>query len=1669
MKTAMKRILSIGLCICMLMGMIVVGDGSGDRTYADTAAPKVTAGNQAFIGSYPTENLKTSNDPYDIGTVENPFVVLEVVPTLEQAQFGYFIPGCEPIDMDAAAADGKNIKLNNKTLESFLNLTDNFDIETVNKHVDEWEVPRVYEDIPKNTTSKIYRGAYPERTEASFNYVANQEAENCWYQEAGDPESLEKGCFEFVGEGNGCFNIGTAGTAATDVSDVQDADGNFYGFTYVGAGNGNYQWNTDSSVPADSNDPSVGIWATRTKFKCHAVEDRCIHQITNKDRFIKEIFNRVSSSGSFITKVLTITPELLGQDNNLHLINEADLIFFHTDNTNKELRKLWYAYNKDEKLNDSSKIDGGVDTIDFTSHDITNQTAINIMDRMTGDNAPALIFEGSFTRCGEDAGTGLSYNLAKLNLMVTMFEPSKFKELGLLQAVIDASSGKDKLCYPAKKYDNATMTVVDDPIAGEKWTYATNLDNDPKSRTGTFIYDDNGNDISADIRYDGKQFYGTNVFDKIYVYNGNTSMFQGFFATHADITYNEYNNPRDGGIGMSDLVDFYKPSGKTEYTPIDIMKFILSVPQYKPILNVLEIQPCQQFIYGNETYKMTDENGNVLKDSKGNTLGWVDYYEGLFPWYNRAQDGGKSWVTDSTRLKVTKMTTAEFIGSTGRYEYGKLDEKTGDPITLTTDSSDDLIAKYDLIIIGSMQDASNGKNGYNDPNLKNLVYTSVGDLVYKYGTNMSDQANTKNYKRDRMRYSGTDITLKKMLELEDFLKAGRPIVVDLGLYKKDGNSYTVDTSKVDLNSKLYDFLTWKDKDEQRSAQKNILRYKSYESDTMKNLIGGSKCKIVFFNDQDSYPLEYSYSEDNTQSIAKGIITYENYQAKNVNGKAVLNYHFYIEGSSEREYRLRLALDSDGDGVYRGSLKEHSEIRNMKEVLGQTFDETKDYDSLELPIQMTVEQVVNGQRVELKPEKEEEECYLKANTEYYASYELPDDRLGIVPWKLEVNAVDNEYLRSSAIDFTAFEKTGDPAQLNVLQMRLSHGGRNSWTDNNEGKATYFTRNSVWIRNQKCYDPTYEYSSRDNDNPNNKLWNLMQNHQKETVKKFETYLEPVKEFDVHIQYLFNADWNQLFGTAARDKDGKEISEEDRIEDWEDFLSQYDMVVLGFWDENCFTENTVFATGINSFISQGKSMILSHDTVEGANADSKYYNKYAPWVRSFAGQRRAYYNKQTDGTYAKSYLTTYANGKVIDKDLKKANGDVDYYKKDANTINNVAAGNDSGYIHPDLRKNTTPWGHIFTKETDFLDPENPDLNAGPVEEKFLGTFTKENIDNAAQLYANHYRYDYHEKTEVDRVELKDSHSSGAWPNDNACTSVVKLANNGQITSYPYKINSFIMVCNTHCQNYQLDMDYEDGGDVNVWFNLTDSYDEELQELNKAKKTSTDVQNELQNKSLSNLKTGIYSAKNQDSRNNFYIYNKGNISYTGCGHGMPSKTFTDDEVKLFVNTMISAYRPPEATPYVSIDNATSVASNGDSLLYVDYDTDNEGKNVVDSNIVDMGGLKMVKVEFSIKDSGSHKGITDQKYYLNIFKGDNKDAEKSDQLNFKDAMDKVSGSDSTFIVEPGKKYVMYIPYSDVSSSGSVTYRYSTYMTYKKEKRKSRTPTSNTTLTTMILPLFDLN
>lgn len=143
---------------------------------------------------------------------------------------------------------------------------------------------------------------------------------------------------------------------------------------------------------------------------------------------------------------------------------------------------------------------------------------------------------------------------------------------------------------------------------------------------------------------------------------------------------------------------------------------------------------------------------------------------------------------------------------------------------------------------------------------------------------------------------------------------------------------------------------------------------------------------------------------------------------------------------------------------------------------------------------------------------------------------------------------------------------------------------------------------------------------------------------------------------------------------------------------------------------------------------------------------------------------------------------------------------------------------------------------------------------------------------------------------------------------TNKVTKANDGQIINYPYAIDDTFQVADTHSQYYQLNMEMDD---VVVWYCLTNSGDA---------------------KDLTH-----YQTKN-DVRNNYYIYNKGNVTYSGVGH---NSNLTDMERRLFVNTMIAAYRAtPDATDPV-IKNLDKSTSGKTDYLYVDYDASYASDNL--------------------------------------------------------------------------------------------------------------------------------
>lgn len=114
---------------------------------------------------------------------------------------------------------------------------------------------------------------------------------------------------------------------------------------------------------------------------------------------------------------------------------------------------------------------------------------------------------------------------------------------------------------------------------------------------------------------------------------------------------------------------------------------------------------------------------------------------------------------------------------------------------------------------------------------------------------------------------------------------------------------------------------------------------------------------------------------------------------------------------------------------------------------------------------------------------------------------------------------------------------------------------------------------------------------------------------------------------------------------------------------------------------------------------------------------------------------------------------------------------------------------------------------------------------------------------------------------------------------TSLASKLNGGRITEYPYKILDKIPVSGTHNQYYQLDLNTED---ITVWYCLASD--------------NTD---------------NLYNILPDDAANSYYIYNKGNITYSGVGHSNVDASNVE-ETRLFINTMIMAYRNAIERPSV-------------------------------------------------------------------------------------------------------------------------------------------------------------
>jgi len=173
-----------------------------------------------------------------------------------------------------------------------------------------------------------------------------------------------------------------------------------------------------------------------------------------------------------------------------------------------------------------------------------------------------------------------------------------------------------------------------------------------------------------------------------------------------------------------------------------------------------------------------------------------------------------------------------------------------------------------------------------------------------------------------------------------------------------------------------------------------------------------------------------------------------------------------------------------------------------------------------------------------------------------------------------------------------------------------------------------------------------------------------------------------------------------------------------------------------------------------------------------------------------------------------------------------------------------------------------------------------------------------------------------------LKAAYDANGWGNSFKTNKITQI-NSGKITRYPYDIdvpnlhtegmNETWDIEQTHEQVYQCNMN---GDDITVWYALSGG---RYYNYDSSTKKSTGIRN--------------------NAANAYYIFSRKNLTYTGAGH---TNKFSEVEAKLFINTLVAAYRQSGVAPTLSYKDISDKKTV--NYVYVVDNVNDEGQAVVES-----------------------------------------------------------------------------------------------------------------------------
>lgn len=847
--------------------------------------------------------------------------------------------------------------------------------------------------------------------------------------------------------------------------------------------------------------------------------------------------------------------------------------------------------------------------------------------------------------------------------------------------------------------------------------------------------------------------------------------------------------------------------------------------------------------------------------------------------------GRKDTYTGSVEIK--QMSSAEFIGKV-----------------------EDLNEKYDMIYLGARVGKMNTENGvtvYNDPQMKGLIYSHVGDY-YDYATKTdtenvtlaretynarhrlqddsldhrkTDDDDPTNKSADVYRGPGNDMNSTRYEEFCQFIEAGYPVVIADTFIKVDNNNIPVaSTATLDKNSyfyKLVQFALKKDENGQYLYwQKNIFTESQLTDNTADTKLGTtlSARRSVFCNYLNlsklsvnwvttygaAYPQELKYNSNQNGASNGGSL-------EKIDGKYQLQYIFNLQNDAAisqtgTTYDCKLFVDKNADGRFSGSdYVEGKTYTSSEEVSGLTVYIRKGDEWIKVDPIATA----NGNRYELR-----------TGETYRVIRALPEEYVGVIPWKLVFYDNADRLVRTAKSGYTSVPQQSGKKTIRVLQLLSSEN--NNWNlhyEQNNSNSTF----SKYINGLTD-------------------WNVVGLDQ----VSWDGTVTPSTSIDsMTVTYLVNEKL-KIGGTS--DTDIQRIYQESY-----NLFQQYDMLILGFGDAYKFgytysasdisnnrldnvKRNLAVGWAVRDYIESGKSILFTHDTTsyvnniqsaiqwndQGYKENQKNYwywgYEFNKTIRASVGLDRygalkEYYQQRAASTTGEEQKRDQEYLKTLESytfdEIKEPNSDNELWQKEGVTKYTVVRFLRS-YLE-DLRK-------TGSSEVWF-----------PVKNSLL------------------------KQAGYDGGDPRWNYPSSLLMGDYAGSSLIATqVNDGQITQYPYQIsaNEQLEISNTHYQwlqpNMELDRNGDGKNDIVVWYCISGVADGNYKNTN------------------------IYNITPNDVVNNYYIYTMGNVTYSGAGHSTPSK---ESEIKLFVNTMIAAYNAGVTAPSVRFKDKSGSKIQSVYMLY--------------------------------------------------------------------------------------------------------------------------------------------